>query len=286
MLGEIYSQALATAPDANVSVLRATAAEASRLSLGVLRRYVVLLERLRAIATSNGLTRDALISRVFNAAEVGARIYDLDPRAGMTALTDLRAGAVTLQELRKRLAELPPPLEEVSPEREEKPTRRSAERGFAAIRRRKLKAGFMLEALERRKADLWAPQAKLWRRPWSRFYPSQQGFEVIVEDQSDRPLSGIDLLILDGEESAELRHFEGAFPSYLVLATFYPKFWFAFSPSTPDALVTRTVQLLTLFGAESIGIVKVTREGEIEMALCPMGHPVPDRTAAYNVLKV
>lgn len=284
VLGEIYAQALATAADADLSALRTAAAEASRLSVGVLRRYVVLLQRLRAIAASEGLARDALVSRVFNAAEVAARIYDLDPEKGMTALTDLKAGAATLQELRGRLAELPPALEETRPEREERPTRRSVERGVAVIRARELKAKFMLGALERRMADLWAPEARLRRRPATLFYTSHQGFEIIGGGSSDRPMAGIELFILDGEAGAELRYFEGVFASYLVLATFYPKFCFAFSPSTPDDSVARAAELLALFGAASIGVVKVTSQGDIQKVLEPKGSPVPDRTGAYDIL--
>ncbi|WP_296739075.1 hypothetical protein [Mesorhizobium sp.] len=286
VLGELYSQALATAADADLPALRTAASEASRLSGGVLRRYVVLLNRLRAIAASEGLTRDALLSRVFNAAEVAARIYDLDPEKGMTALMDLKAGAVTLEALRGRLAKIPVAAE---PEKEPEPKRKapspqSVARGFAVVRSRELKAGFMLQALEARAAELWAPDVALRRRPGTRFYTSHQGFEIVAAGTPVRRLGGVELFILDGQEESELRYFEGVFPSYLVLATFYPRFDLAFSPSTPDASVARAVDLLGRFGAPSIGVLRVTSDGGVDVLVEPKGPPVPDRTARYDVL--
>lgn len=285
-LGELYSQALATAADADLPALRTAASEASRLSGGVLRRYVVLLERLRAIAASEGLGRDALLSRVFNAAEVAARIYDLDPKKGMAALLDLKAGAVTLEALRDRLSKIPvgtEPTKEPAPRRMD-PLPQSLARGFSAVRSRELKASFMLQALEARAADLWEPGVSLRRRPVTRFYTSHQGFEILASGAPGRRLGGVELFILDGQEDVELRHFEGLFPSYLVLATFYPRFDLAFSPSTSDASLARAVDLLGSFGAPSVGVMRVTSGGAVDVLIEPKGPPMPDRSARYHVL--
>lgn len=286
-LGDMFAKALATAADADLVDLRTAASEAARLSPGVLRRYVVLLDRLRAIAEANGLARDELVSRVFNAAEVAARIYDLDPEQGMTALRDLKAGAVTLAELRRRLTELPPPVElqPVDPEpKQERPTAKSVARGLAVIRSRELKAGFMLKALAPWAEGRWGAGSSLRRRPATRHYTSHQGFEIRGTGAADRPRAGLELFILDGPEESELRYFERAFPSYLVLATFYPAFFFAFSPSTPDASVARAVELPGLFGAGSLGVVRVTAEGTVETLVEPDGPPVPDRIGRFDVL--
>ena len=285
VLGEIYSQALATASDADHPALRTAASEATRLSAGVLRRYVVLLDRLRAIAASEGLTRDAFVSRVFNAAEVAARIYDLDREKGMTALTDLKAGEVTLAQLRDRLTKIPIATEPAAEPEPKRPSPANLARGFAAIRSRELKTNFMLDALKARAAELWEPEVVLGRRPVTRFYTSHQGFEIIGAGAPGRRLAGVELFILDGKDESELRYFEGVFPSYLVLATFYPRFHFAFSPSTPEPSVARAVELLGLFGAASIGIMRVTSIGEVDILVEPTGPPTPDRTASYDVLK-
>ena len=286
VLGDIFSRALATASDADLPALRTAAAEATRLSPGVLRRYVVLLDRLRAIAASEGLARDALISRVFNAAEVAARIHDLDPQRGMTALLELKAGAVTLDQLRKRLTELPAPELEPfeEPPKEERPSKRSVARGLAAIRSRELKAAFMLKALEPWAGERWGEGASLRRRPATRFYTAHQGFEILGKAGPDRRLAGVELFILDGREESELRYFEGVFQAYLVLATFYPRFFFAFSPSTPDASVARAAALLGAFGAASVGVARVTAQGAVETVVEPSGPPAPDRTGRFDAL--
>lgn len=296
-LGDMFAKALATAADADLVDLRTAASEATRLSGGVLRRYVVLLDRLRAIAAVHGLARDELVSRVFNAAEVAARIYDLDPEEGLVALKDLKAGAATLSELRRRLADLPPPavLQPVDPDpKQERPTTKSAARGLAVIRSRELKAGFMRGALAPWAEGRWGIGSALRRRAaGARYYTSHQGFEIVSGDYAGRlpadfaarPWAGGELFILDGREESELRYFERAFPSYLVLATFYPAFFFAFSPSTPDSSVGRAVELLGLFGAGSVGIVRVTAAGTVVTLVEPDGPPVPDRTGRFEVLK-
>lgn len=287
VLGEIFAKALATAADADLADLRTAAAAAARLSPGVLRRYVVLLERLRAIAETRGLPRDALVSEVFNGAEVAARIYDLDPERGMAALQDLKDGTVTLAGLRERLAELSASaaLEPFEPEpREERRTTKSVARGLAVIRSRELKAAFMRKALAPWAEGRWGPGSSLRRRPPTRHYTSHQGFEVVGADAPDRPRAGGELFILDGREENELGYFERVFPSYLVLATFYPAFFFAFSPSTPEASVTRAVELPGLFGAGSVGVVRVTAAGTVENLVEPDGPPVPDRIGRFDVL--
>jgi hypothetical protein len=296
VLGDMFAKALATATDADLVDLRTAASEATRLSRGVLRRYVVLLDRLRAIAATHGLARDELVSRVFNAAEVAARIYDLDPGQGMTALRDLKAGAVTLSELRRRLADLPPPAvpQPVDPEPEQdRPTAELVPRGIAVIRSRELKASFMREALAPWAEGRWGIGSSLRRRAaGTRYYTSHQGFEIVSGDYAGqlradfaaRPWAGVELFILDGREESELRYFEQVFPSYLVLATFYPAFFFAYSPSTPDGSVARAVELLGLFGAGSVGVIRVTAVGTVETLVEPDGPPVPDRTARYDVL--
>ncbi|MFX7844923.1 hypothetical protein ABTK14_21985, partial [Acinetobacter baumannii] len=86
--------------------------KATRLSPGVLRRYVLLLDRLRSIAAIEGLERDALLSPVFNAAEVAVRIYDRNATAGISSLRELKAGEVTLVQLRDRLTKVPVELTE------------------------------------------------------------------------------------------------------------------------------------------------------------------------------
>ena len=287
VLGDLFAKALATAADADLVALRTAASEAARLSPGVLRPYVVLLDRLRTIAETHGLARDELVSRVFNAAEVAARIYELDAEQGMTALGDLKAGAVTLAELRRRLAELPPPVElqpvDTEP-KEERRTAKSAARGLAVVRSRELKAAFMRKALAPWAEGRWGPGSSLRRRPPTRHYTSHQGFEIVGAGAPDRPRAGGELFILDGREESELGYFERVFPSYLVLATFYPAFFFAFSPSTPDASVTRAVELPGLFGAGSIGVVRVTAAGTVETLLEPDGPPVPDRIGRFDVL--
>lgn len=281
VLGETFAQALAAVADADLAGLRKAASEATKLSAGVLRRYVVLLDRLRTIAEAEGMPRDALVSRVFNAAEVAARIYDLDRALGVKSLTELKAGEITLVQLRERLGVLSAAAEA----RQSKPVRPSPEssaRGMAVLRARELKRGFMLHALNEHAAPIWGSGTTVKRRPTSRFFTSHQGFEILTPDAERR--AGLEMFILDGHEESELRYLEGVFPAYLTLATFYPKFYFLFSPSTPDPSVARAVDLLALFGANSIGVLRVVPDGRVETRVEPTTRPLPDRTADYKVL--
>ncbi|MGT2503152.1 hypothetical protein ACVOMS_25015 [Bradyrhizobium guangxiense] len=287
VLGDLFAKALATAADADLVALRTAASEAARLSPGVLRRYVVLLDRLRTIAETHGLARDE--TRFPGVQRGGGRGEDLRTRC--RAGDDGPGGP---QGRGRHLGRTPPTACRTSPPvelqpvdtepKEERRTAKSAARGLAVVRSREPQSRLHAQGARALGRGTLGSRKLAPPAPPTRHYTSHQGFEIVGAGAPDRPRAGGELFILDGREESELGYFERVFPSYLVLATFYPAFFFAFSPSTPDASVTRAVELPGLFGAGSIGVVRVTAAGTVETLLEPDGPPVPDRIGRFDVL--
>ncbi len=286
VIGSVFAEALRNAREQDHRELREAAAKATRLSPGVLRRYVLLLDRLRSIAAIEGLERDALLSPVFNAAEVAVRIYDRNATAGISSLRELKAGEVTLVQLRDRLTKVPVELTEPSdaPDAVEGETRmqRNERIGGAVIQERSVKVAFMLQALRESLPSLWPEAEKIQRRPPSPFFTGHQGFEVVGKYPEKAGFAGIEMLILDRDR---IDYLERALPSYLTLATFYDRFYFAFSPGTPAGYVSHAAELLDAFDAGSIGILVVSSEGAVNAMTGPRAGPVPSRVGNYALLR-
>ena len=286
VIGSIFADALRNNREQDHREVREAAAEATRLSPGVLRRYALLLDRLRSIAAIEGLDQDALLSPVFNAAEVAVRIYDRNAAAGISALRELKAGDVTLVQLRDRLTKVPVELTGPSdaPDAVEGEARmqRNERIGGAVIKERFVKIAFMLQALRGSRPSLWPEAEKIRRRPQSPFFTGHQGFEVVGKDPEKAIFAGIEMLILDRDG---IDYLERALPSYLTLATFYDRFYFAFSPGTPVGHVSHAAELLEAFDAGSTGILIVSSEGAVTAMTKPRSGPVPSRVGNYALLR-
>lgn len=285
VIATLLSDALRGTRERDHAELRAEAAAATRLSPGVLRRYVLLLDRLRNIAELQGLERAAFLSPVFNAAEVGVRIYDRNAEEGLAALRELKAGDVTLVQLRDRLSKVPVELEGPA-EADEKLGRemqmeRNERMGRTVIRERHLKVSFMLQALEADRPALWPDSAKIRRRPRSPFFTGHQGFEVVGADPQGAVIAGVEMFVLDRDRPDYL---DDVFASYLTLATFYDRFYFAFSPGTPAGYISHASDLLRKFGAASIGILVVSDAGAVAEMIKPHAGPVPNRVDDYALM--
>lgn len=265
--------------------LRAEAAAATRLSPGVLRRYVLLLDRLRNIAELQGLEREAFLSPVFNAAEVAVRIYDRNAEEGLTALRELKAGDVTLVQLRERLSKVPVELEGPAEADEKFGREMQMERndriGRSVVQERHLKVSFMHQALEADRPTRWPNTAKIRRRPRSPFFTGHQGFEVVEDDPKGSVICGIEMFVLDRDRSD---YFDGVFAANLTLATFYDRFYFVFSPGTPAGYVSHAADLLRKFGAASVGILVVSETGAVGEMVKPQTSPVPNRVESYALM--
>jgi hypothetical protein len=276
---------LARAPDESAaSRIRSQAAEATRLSPGVLRRYVALLDRLDGIATIEGFDMNAIVSPVFNAAEVAVRIYDRNPEEGVKALLELKAGDATLVQLRERLTKVPvwlPDTDERTAAVRQRRKNESAAKAF--FERLAVRIAFMSQALER--SPLMPSGGRLVRRRSTSLFSSREGSLEIVTESADGAEvtihAGAELLVY---ERGEVRSFERAFPALALLATFYPRFHLVFSPGTPVDYVEAAQRLIALFGTASIGIAKVNIDGDLQRILEPTGPPQPDRTVKFTAL--
>jgi hypothetical protein len=286
VIGSIYAEALRNIREQDHRELRDVAAKATRLSPGVLRRYVLLLERLRSIAAVEGLERDALLSPVFNAAEVAVRIYDRNASTGISSLRELKAGEVTLVQLRDRLSTVPvemtAPADAPDALQSETRMERNERIGRAFFQERGVKVAFMLQALRETSPSLWPEAGNIQRRPQSRFFTGHQGFEVVGKDPEKAIVAGIEMLIRDRDRVEDL---EREMPSYLTLATFYDRFYFAFSPGTPASYVSHAAELLEAFNAGSIGILVVSSDGAVMAKREPRTGPIPSRVGDYALLR-
>jgi hypothetical protein len=69
--------------------MKAAAEDGTGLSGQILGRYVSLLSRIKRIAAEEGVAVESLLSPVFNAQEVAARLYDRAPGIGIESLLDI-----------------------------------------------------------------------------------------------------------------------------------------------------------------------------------------------------
>lgn len=255
--------------DQEVSELRSAAKDVTGLSPQILKRYVALLRRTQKIAGKAGVETETLLSPVFNAQEVAARLYDRSPEAGIEALEQLKKGEVTLAQLRTRLAGTP--ASAANPAEFAR---------SAVVRTRTLNTDLIDRALKNSAEHLWGKESELKRRPRLMYF-GKFGYEVIGDDGS--VLAGVDVMFPDPRLNQD--YLAGNVAPSLLLAPFFKKFYFAFAPTTDDGVVGRAEALLDWLGFGWVGIVKIQRDGSIDTVRKPVGSPVPDQTGKYEALK-
>lgn len=284
----LLQAALDRAPDDSAAArIRSVASDATKLSAGVLRRYVSLLGRLREIAEAENVEAQSITSQGFNASEIAVRIHDRNPDEGMRALLELKAGETTLIELRDRLASVPvwtpEPAEVVDASRRK---RASALRAAAVFERIAVRTAFMSQAVER--SALVPSNGRLRKRRSTPLFSSREGSVEIVTESSDRMSvtlhGGAELMGFEPETGDDVRDFARQFPSIVLLSSFYPRFHLCFSSRTPPSFVDAAQRAIDLFGTHWIGVAFVTAGGDVEVVLAPRGLPVPDRTDRYSTL--
>jgi hypothetical protein len=266
-LGDEFDSAV----DGDVAAdMKAAAEDGTGLSGQILGRYVSLLGRIRRIATEEGVAVESLLSPVFNAQEVAARLYDRAPEIGIESLLDLAAGSVTLAVLRKRLEDAPSGAV------------RSPESARAAVARAKAENTALLErALKASAPALWGRGSRIRQRPRLTVVGSA-GYEVVGTESS--MIAGIDILDIDVRMNDD-RFSRNLFPSVL-LSTFYPRFYLG-AVSAPDrSAVMRTMDAVEWLGLEAVGVLEIRSDESVVELRAPRGGPVPDRTAKYNELKI
>ncbi|QOZ06669.1 hypothetical protein XH96_03400 [Bradyrhizobium sp. CCBAU 51765] len=275
-IAEILAEWLEAAPDGSAaSRIRERAAEATELSQGVLRRYVSVLSKLRAIARKEGIDLEDLVSMDFNPSEVAVRIHDRNPAEGLKALQNLKAGAATLASLRERLATVPV----------DAPGEGVASKGWhyhdSSLTKLRTTHVFMEQALQRHSPLLTDPSMMLRARPPVGFAAGGHG-SLEIAKRGALPfevVAGVELLVY---ENGPVRAVERDFPAFALLATLYPRFDLVFSPTTDGGFVDAVRALIDAFRTRSIGIMQVTPDGALDTIVEPSGPPTPDRRSAYE----
>jgi hypothetical protein len=278
-IAAILSDWLDRAPDRSAAArIRERAAEATELSQGVLRRYVSVLSKLRAVARSEGIDLADLVSADFNPSEVAVRIHDRNADEGLKALRDLKAGNATLSDLRERLASVPVDV----PDDGAAPGSEWLYKDSSLTRLRTIHA-FMEQSLRRHSPLLAEPSAVVRARPPLGFAAGGHGSLEIATKVTIpyRVVAGVELLVY---ENGPVRAVERDFPAFALLATLYPRFDLVFSPGTDEGFVDATRALIDVFQTRSIGMLRVTPDGSLETIVEPSGPPTPDRRSAYESL--
>jgi hypothetical protein len=197
--------------------LKAAAEDGTGLSGQILGRYVSLLSRIQRIAAEKGVVVESLLSPVFNAQEVAARLYDRAPEIGIESLLDLAAGSVKLAVLRKRLEDAP------------SGAARSPDSARAAVARAKAENTALVDrALKASAPALWGRGSRIRQRPRLAVVGSV-GYEVVGSENS--MIAGIDIVDLDVRMNDD--QFSRNLFASVLLSTFYPRFYLG-AVSAPD----------------------------------------------------
>jgi len=104
-----------------------------------------------------------------------------------------------------------------------------------------------------------------------------------VRRPDGRCICGLDLMASDQDNAMD--EVDQAIAPALVLSTYFPKFYFAFSPGSQKAAVEEAISALDLLGARWFGVIRVLDDLSIEVLRKSVGSPVPDRAAAYESLR-
>jgi hypothetical protein len=250
-------------------VLKKLAVEATGLSWGLITRYLSAIRRIKAAAAAAGVTPASLLSPGFNAVEAAVRLHAHSPQEGLASLKALHEGQSSLSEIRRRLADAA-----------EASTGRAAVARGNANRRRGQEVQKVEDALEGAVGTLFPKDSTVHRRPSLRYF-RRVGMEVRRPD--GRCVCGLDLMASDPGNAID--EVEQAVAPALVLSTYFPKFYFVFSPGSAGEAVDEALSALDLLGARWFGVMKVADDLSIEVLRKPAGAPEPDRTAAYESLR-
>ena len=200
-----------------------------------------------------------------NSVEMAVRIYDRAPERGLSALKDLAEGRIGAADVRRTLMEV---------------TGREG-RGPNLRQRQLRQAGLEVDAVEKalmRAAGGFFPKDSFpARRPLLR-YLGRTGFEMLTAEGAR--FCGVEVFAV-----FEAGDFEKRFAAAVLASSFFPKYYLAFSPSTPPEIVAQAVAALELFQCSWIGVLTVSTFLTLAVVRPSSGPPRPDRTAEYESLQ-
>jgi hypothetical protein len=233
-------------PSAEEDSARKIAEAETRLTWGLLARYLSVMRRLRTVSSQEHVPIDQLLSNGFNAVEIAVRIYERSRTDGLLALRELNRGDLTLAQVRHML-------------KTSKPGR--ADESVVAkgrlLRKRSVELERVDRALERGGHLIFGAGCRILRRPALRFF-RRVGVEARI---GDRIVGGADILTPDA--SLKNDPLEMVLPTALLLAEYLPIFYLIFSPGSDDKVVQSAKEALDDFNA-SVGIFKVSEHGQFD----------------------
>jgi hypothetical protein len=237
------------------SRVRKMAEDATRLSWGVLARYLSVFRRLGTVSDREGVPAEHLISDGFNATEAAIRLYDRDRTAGLTALKDLHHGRQTLAGVRRDL---------------ELARGGSADGAIVSksllLRKRKGEIKEVEVALKEDGAALFGERCTIVRRPPLGFFK-----QIGVEARRDEMIIG-GANILTPDAALKGDSIEAVLPAALLMATYVPVFYLLFSPGADPVAVVRAKTAVQNFEAENVGVA-TTAGSKFDI----LRHPKPRR---------
>jgi hypothetical protein len=248
-------------------VARKIAEAETRLTWGLLARYLSVMRRLRAVSSQEHISIEQLLSNGFNAVEIAVRIYERSPKDGLLALRDLNRGDLTLAQVRLM-------LESSKPGRADE----SAVAKGRLLRKRSAELEVVDLAMERGGHLIFGAGCRVARRPPLRFF-RRAGLEARIDG---RVVGGADILTPDA--SLKNDQLEAVLPAALLLAEFFPRFFLIFSPRSDEKVVQKANEALNIFNAP-VGIIKISEYYQFETVRETRTSSAPSRSSEYDLLK-
>jgi hypothetical protein len=129
--------------------------------------------------------------------------------------------------------------------------------------------------------DAIFPKDSIVQRRRGLVYFHRIGMEITKKDGT--VCGGIDILTPDPASRRD--QLDTALAPAILLSTFFPKFYIAFSPGADATAIDEAIEALNLIDAKWIGVLKVDERLRLQIVRKPFGTPIPDRTSRYASLK-
>lgn len=244
-----------------------TAGEAAGLAPVVLKRFLVLMNRLDKVSHDAGVPVADLVSSSYGAVELALRLYDRDPRSGLDALADLRERRTTIEALQKKLSQTPAGAADPS-----------AVSRSVSLRERGILVQRCEDALAQYAGRLFGAGSTIVRRPVLRHF-RRIGFEI---HSRGRILGGADLYLAEASDGSKDSS-EGLAQS-LLLAGYLPSYYLVFAPGVSAATVAASEQVLDLLDMPRVGIITIDETGHTKK-LRPAKPNASSRLASYEDIR-
>jgi hypothetical protein len=244
----------------------AEAGEAAGLAPLVLKRFLVLMNKLDRVSDQTGIPPADLVSPSYGAVELALRLYDRDAGLGLYALSELRERRMTIEGLQKILSETPAGSADPS-----------AVSRSVSLRERGILMRLCEDALSEQAGATFGAGSTIVRRPILKYF-RRVGFEILA---GSRILGGADLHL---PEASEGKDSPEELAQSLLLACYLPTFHLVFAPGVAASTVEAAEQALDALHMTSVGIIIVDDGGAVKTTRSATPNPVI-QLAAYEDIK-